>query len=87
MDLQTVYFTTANFIRHHGNLVDLTEYRRKLGKTEEGQTETAHLRQRGRRSSDRQWGSTNIGLWLDLCTSGAILAMTVTVVVKVLGSA
>ena len=28
--MQTVYFTTSNFIRHEGNLVDLTEYRRKL---------------------------------------------------------
>lgn len=28
--MQTIYFTTSNFIRHEGNLVDLTEYRRKL---------------------------------------------------------
>lgn len=28
--MQTVYFTTNNFIRHEGNMVDLTEYRRKL---------------------------------------------------------
>ena len=28
--MQTIYFTTTNFIRHEGNVVDLTEYRRKL---------------------------------------------------------
>lgn len=28
--MQTIYFTTSNFIRHEGNMVDLTEYRRKL---------------------------------------------------------
>ena len=28
--MQTIYFTTTNFIRHQGNVVDLTEYRRKL---------------------------------------------------------
>lgn len=28
--MQTVYFTTTNYIRHDGNMVDLTEYRRKL---------------------------------------------------------
>lgn len=30
IQMQTIYFTTSNFIRHEGNLVDLTEYRRKL---------------------------------------------------------
>lgn len=28
--MQTIYFTTSNYIRHEGNMVDLTEYRRKL---------------------------------------------------------
>lgn len=28
--METIYFTTSNFIRHEGNVVDLTEYRRKL---------------------------------------------------------
>lgn len=32
--MQTVYFTTSNFIRHEGNLVDLTEYRRKLAQAQ-----------------------------------------------------
>ena len=32
--MQTVYFTTSNFIRHEGNVVDLTEYRRKLAQVQ-----------------------------------------------------
>ena len=37
--MQTIYFTTTNFIRHEGNVVDLTEYRRKLALVQ-GQAET-----------------------------------------------
>ena len=28
--MQTLYYTTNNFVRHSGNIVDLSEYRRKL---------------------------------------------------------
>ena len=28
--MQTMYYQTSHFIRHQGNLVDLTAYRRKL---------------------------------------------------------
>ena len=28
--MQTIYYSTPNFIRHTGNVVDLGEYRRKL---------------------------------------------------------
>ncbi len=38
--MQTIYFTTTNFIRHEGNVVDLTEYRRKLALAQ-GVTEPA----------------------------------------------
>ena len=38
--MQTVYFTTSNFIRHEGNVVDLTEYRRKLAQAQ-GKAEPA----------------------------------------------
>ena len=33
--MQTLYYTTGNFIRHTGNVVDLTEYRRRLAQTEQ----------------------------------------------------
>ena len=32
--MQTVYYTTSNFIHHTGNVVDLSEYRRKLAQAE-----------------------------------------------------
>ena len=31
--MQTIYYTTPNFIHHTGNVVDLNEYRRKLALT------------------------------------------------------
>lgn len=34
--MQTVYYATSNYIRHEGNLVDLSEFRRKLTLTQEG---------------------------------------------------
>lgn len=34
--MQTIYTTTANFVRHQGNLVDFQEYRRRLALTQEG---------------------------------------------------
>ena len=34
--MQTRYYTTSNFIRHSGNVVDLTEYRRKQALAQEG---------------------------------------------------
>ena len=35
--MQTLYYTTENFIRHTGNVVDLTEYRRRLARTQQEQ--------------------------------------------------
>lgn len=34
--MQTIYYTTSNFIRHTDNVVDFAEYRRKLALAEEG---------------------------------------------------
>ena len=34
--MQTIYYSTPNFIRHQGNIVDLGEYRRKLALAQEG---------------------------------------------------
>ena len=33
--MQTLYYTTGNFIRHTGNVVDLTEYRRRLAQAQQ----------------------------------------------------
>ena len=34
--MQTIYYTTQNFIQHRGNVVDLEDYRRRLALTQEG---------------------------------------------------
>lgn len=34
--MQTIYYTTPNFIHSTGNVVDLNEYRRKLALAQEG---------------------------------------------------
>lgn len=34
--MQTIYYSTNNFIQHNSNIVDLGEYRRKLALAEEG---------------------------------------------------
>ncbi|MBE6957248.1 MAG: hypothetical protein E7450_07335 [Ruminococcaceae bacterium] len=36
--MQTMYYTTHNFIRHTDNVVDLTEYRRRLERARQEQT-------------------------------------------------
>lgn len=35
--MQTMYYTTRNFIRHTDNVVDLTEYRRRLARVRQEQ--------------------------------------------------
>ena len=35
--MQTMYYTTHNFIRHTDNVVDLTEYRRRLDRARQEQ--------------------------------------------------
>ena len=34
--MQTIYYSTPNFIHHQSNVVDFNEYRRKLALAEEG---------------------------------------------------
>lgn len=35
--MQTMYYTTRNFIRHTDNVVDLAEYRRRLSRAQQEQ--------------------------------------------------
>ena len=71
--MQTVYFTTSNFIRHEGNLVDLTEYRRKLalaqGKAEPEAEEEPAFTPRPRTSRRRRAP----GMVLDYAASVALI--------------
>jgi len=88
--MQTVYCTTANFIRHTGNVVDLTEYRRRLEgaavpatdpmmpETPEGMPARTMFRPKRRR-----YAGTSPALFLDILASTAIVIMAAVVVVKV----
>lgn len=83
--METIYFTTSNFIRHEGNVVDLAEYRRKLAQAtapkaevlpEEEETaaprpRTAHRRYRP-------------GMLLDCAASVALIVTALTFTIAIL---
>ena len=88
--MQTVYYTTNNFVRHTGNVVDLSEYRRKLAAAQSQQVdwqeqeevaEPAAVAPRPRRSRQRR---EQRGLMLDMCASMGVLVMTLTFTLHVL---
>lgn len=85
--MQTIYFTTSNFIRHEGNLVDLTEYRRKLALAQgesacepepAPQTEARPARSRTRRRAVRP------GMMLDYAASVALIITALSFAAKIL---
>ena len=88
--MQTLYYTTGNFIRHTGNVVDLTEYRRRLAQTEQEaeeaeekivllprEIEPSPRRTRARRARRR-------ALFLDACASMGVVVMTLTFTLRML---
>ena len=87
--MQTLYYTTNNFVRHTGNIVDLSEYRRKLSavqaqatwQDEAEELEVPQLQPRPRRSQQRQERRAAL---LDMWASMGMLVMTVTFTVHVL---
>lgn len=83
--MQTIYFTTTNFIRHEGNLVDLTEYRRKLALAQgqpapepEEAVRPAHARAAHRRRGYLP------GMVLDCVASIALIITALTFAAKIL---
>lgn len=82
--MQTVYFTTTNYIRHDGNMVDLTEYRRKLaiaqGRPEPEQQEEPQQPRpaRARRRAVRP------GMMLDYAASVALIITALSFAAKIL---
>jgi len=79
--MQTLYYTTSNFIRHTDNLVDLSEYRRKLAEArqpqmawQEEEDEPAAYQPRPRRSRQRRERRAAL---LDMWASMGVLVMTV----------
>ena len=81
--MQTIYFTTSNFIRHEGNLVDLTEYRRKLAQVQaqpEPEQEEAPVRTR----TPRRRRGFSPTMMLDCAASVALIVTALTFAVKIL---
>ncbi len=83
--MQTLYFTTSNFIRHEGNLVDLTEYRRKLAAAQ-GQSESEPIRDEVpvRRARTHTRRTVLPGLMLDYAASAALVITALSFAAKIL---
>lgn len=84
--MQTVYFTTSNFIRHTGNIVDLTEYRRKLALAQ-GQIDPMEDEESAppvRTRAHRRRKSVMTGLMLDYAASAALIVTALSFAVKIL---
>lgn len=90
--MQTLYYTTNNFVRHTGNVVDLSEYRRKLSavqqmqaawqtQDEDEEPEVSEFQPRPRRSQQRRERRAAL---LDMWASMGMLVMTITFTLHVL---
>lgn len=90
--MQTLYYTTSNFIRHTDNVVDLSEYRRRLERMQADrlgwqewedaqESEPAEIQSRPRRCGQRRERTAAL---LDVCASMGILVMTLTFTVYML---
>ena len=98
--MQTIYYTTPNFIHHTGNVVDLNEYRRKLALTQEGslapQPREEVYFSDGYEEEDREVPrlrevrphrarkARRSLLLLDACASLCVVVMTITITLQVL---
>ena len=98
--MQTIYYTTPNFIRHTGNVVDLAEYRRKLELTQEGslapQPREEICLSAGYEEEDREVPrlreirprrerkARRPLMMLDACASLCVVLMTITITLHVL---
>lgn len=97
--MQTIYYSTSNFIRHTGNVVDLNEYRRRQALAQEGslapQPEAEYVPDREEwerpalrvvqlpQARQRRRRLSRPLLW-DLCASLSVVVMTLTFTVRVL---
>ena len=83
--MQTIYVTTSNFIRHEGNLVDLTEYRRKLALAQGRDEPEAHETPRAARTRTvRRRKRVLSALTLDYAASVALIVTALSFAVKIL---
>ena len=85
--MQTLYYNTKNYIRHTGNVIDLTEYRRRLAALERPDSpqaaaaEGSPLESHPRRSHQHRAWRSMVG---ELFSSAAVLLTTLLVTIQFL---
>jgi ferric-dicitrate binding protein FerR (iron transport regulator) len=83
--MQTIYATTTHFIRHEGNMVDLTEYRRKLALAQGQPTTMEDPAQEERpHRAPRRRGVEWTGMALDCAASIALIVAALSFAAKIL---
>lgn len=83
--MQTMYYTTRNFIRHTDNVVDLTEYRRRLARAEQEQTLNFELDCDDAPVQTAAPRTAGLGgLLLENCASLGVIVMTLVFTAQVL---
>lgn len=83
--MQTIYFTTSNFIRHEGNMVDLTEYRRKLALAQgRAEPEENEVIQPVRTRTVHRRRAALPGMMLDYAASVALIITALSFAAKIL---
>ena len=97
--MQTIYYSTPNFIRHTDNVVDLNEYRRRLTLAQEGSlAPQPQVEEYVDDSFEEAWEAPvlreikprrsrsrrNRALMLELCASVSVVVMTLAFTVKIL---
>ena len=86
--MQTLYYSTSNWIRHTDNIVDLEQYRRKLSQPEDHQPaegpELIVLPQPSAPRTRRSQRLRRRALLLDAWASMGVLVMTLTFALRAL---
>lgn len=92
--MQTVYYSTKNYIRHSGNVVDFTEYRRKLARVDGSLAlaEPVHPAEpdatirpaRASRPARAPRRRRSLSDWLELTATLVLIAVAVTVWVQLM---
>jgi len=82
--MQTLYYTTNNFIRSNEKVIDLAKYR--MAGQEERRPPPDREAAVPRHAKGRGRELLSVGAWLlDVCASISVVAVTVTFILQVLG--
>jgi hypothetical protein len=77
--MKAVYYTTRNFIRHEGNVIDLAEYRRRLAQVDGSlalaQPEEVPEPRPERRRTHPKARRRRLADWLDMAASAITVAV------------